>query len=76
MSALTAVPVGEDLQLPLTLSHGGINVIQFQLDVVDGELTDRNNAAIIQINGVRDRLRVLIVSMASLIHVGGRFATC
>ena len=56
------VPVGEDLQLPLTLSHGGINVIQFQLDVVDGELTDRNNAAIIQINGVRDRLRVLLVS--------------
>jgi hypothetical protein len=28
----------------------------------NGELTDRNNAAIVQINGVRDRLRVLLVS--------------
>ena len=27
-----------------------------------GELTDRNNAAVVQINGVRDRLRVLLVS--------------
>jgi hypothetical protein len=25
-------------------------------------LTDRNNAAVVQINGVRDRLRVLLVS--------------
>jgi hypothetical protein len=29
---------------------------------VEGELTDRNNAAVVQINGVRDRLRVLLVS--------------
>ncbi len=28
----------------------------------EGELTDRNNAAVVQINGVRDRLRVLLVS--------------
>ncbi|MEN8839604.1 MAG: hypothetical protein ABF288_00640, partial [Octadecabacter sp.] len=27
-----------------------------------GELTDRNNEAVVQINGVRDRLRVLLVS--------------
>ncbi len=56
------VPVGEDLELPLTLKRGGMNVIQFQLAVAEGELTDRNNAAVVQINGVRDRLRVLLVS--------------
>ncbi|MEM8554991.1 MAG: hypothetical protein AAGF71_09240 [Pseudomonadota bacterium] len=56
------LPVGRDLDLPLTLSHGGMNVIQFTLDDSPGELTDRNNAAVIQINGVRDRLRVLLVS--------------
>ncbi len=56
------VPVGRDLDLPVTLSHGGMNVIQFQLAEAEGELTDRNNAAVIQINGVRDRLRVLLVS--------------
>jgi hypothetical protein len=56
------VPVGEDLDLPVTLPHGGMNVLQFQLATAEGELTDRNNAAVVQINGVRDRLRVLLVS--------------
>ncbi|MCV2871672.1 hypothetical protein OEZ71_05135 [Defluviimonas sp. WL0050] len=56
------VPVGEDLDLPLTLDHGGQNVVQIRLAVEEGELTDRNNMAVIQINGVRDRLRVLLVS--------------
>ncbi|MFT7059670.1 MAG: hypothetical protein ACJASV_002181 [Pseudorhodobacter sp.] len=56
------VPVGEDLELPVTLPHGGMNVLQFQVELAEGELTDRNNAAVVQINGVRDRLRVLLVS--------------
>ena len=56
------VPIGEDLKLPVTLQHGGINVIQFALPEQPGELTTRNNAAVVQINGVRDRLRVLLVS--------------
>ncbi|KIN74638.1 membrane protein [Sulfitobacter guttiformis] len=64
------VPIGEDLELPVTLPHGGRNVIRFSLPQADGELTDRNNSAIIQINGVRDRLRVLLVSGEP--HAGGR----
>lgn len=56
------VPLGQELELPLTLSHGGLNVVQFTVPVADGELTDRNNTAVLQINGVRDRLRVLLVS--------------
>jgi hypothetical protein len=64
------VPVGEDLKLPVTLPHGGRNVIQFTLPEADGELTDRNNTALIQMNGVRDRLRVLLVSGEP--HPGGR----
>ncbi|MBJ3762188.1 hypothetical protein ILP92_05455 [Maribius pontilimi] len=56
------VPVGQDLELPVTLPHGGRNVIQFSTPLAEGELTDRNNAAVVQINGVRDRLRVLLVS--------------
>ncbi len=56
------VPVGRPMELPLTLPHGGMNVIQIATPVLDGELTDRNNAAVVQINGVRDRLRVLLVS--------------
>jgi hypothetical protein len=56
------VPVGEDVDLPVTLPHGGMNVLQFAVAPVEGELTDRNNSAVVQINGVRDRLRVLLVS--------------
>lgn len=56
------VPLGQDMELPLMLPHAGMNVLQFETPLAEGELTDRNNAAVIQINGVRDRLRVLLVS--------------
>jgi len=56
------VPVNEDIELPIDLPHGGMNVMQFSTPVQDSELTDRNNEAVVQINGVRDRLRVLLVS--------------
>ncbi len=64
------VPIGQDLELPVTLPHGGRNVIRFWVPEADGELTDRNNSALIQMNGVRDRLRVLLVSGEP--HPGGR----
>ncbi|WP_147111764.1 hypothetical protein [Tateyamaria sp. syn59] len=64
------VEIGEDIELPISLPHGGRNVIQFTVPEADGELTDRNNTALIQINGVRDRLRVLLVSGEP--HAGGR----
>ena len=64
------IPIGQDIELPVTLPHGGRNVIQFTTPGVESELTDRNNAALIQMNGVRDRLRVLLVSGEP--HPGGR----
>ena len=64
------VPIGQDLSLPLTLPHGGMNVIEFTVPETPGELTTRNNSALVQINGVRDRLRVLLVSGEP--HAGGR----
>ena len=56
------VPVGQDLDLPIELPHAGMNVLQLSVGAQPGELTDRNNMAVVQINGVRDRLRVLLVS--------------
>ncbi|NDK35315.1 glutamine amidotransferase [Rhodovulum sulfidophilum] len=56
------VPVGQTLDVPVVLDHAGQNVIQFSVAAEEGELTERNNAAVVQINGVRDRLRVLLVS--------------
>ncbi|MBE1285155.1 MAG: hypothetical protein GJ676_17725 [Rhodobacteraceae bacterium] len=64
------MPVGVDVELPVTLTHGGRNVLQFTVPTAEGELTERNNAALVQINGVRDRLRVLLVSGEP--HAGGR----
>ncbi len=64
------IPIGLDVELPITLPHGGRNVIQFTVPHAEGELTDRNNTALIQMNGVRDRLRVLLVSGEP--HPGGR----
>lgn len=56
------IPVGKPVTVPLILPHGGMNVIHFTVPEVTGELTTRNNSAVIKINGVRDRLRVLLVS--------------
>jgi hypothetical protein len=64
------VPVDAPVKVPLVLEHGGRNVIRFTVPTARGELTDRNNSALVQINGVRDRLRVLLVSGSP--HVGGR----
>jgi len=64
------IPIGREMELPITLPRGGRNVIQFTVPEAEGELTDRNNTALVQINGVRDRLRVLLVSGEP--HAGGR----
>jgi len=55
-------PVGQDMELEITLDRGGMNVLHFVLDPAPDELTARNNEAVVQINGIRDRLRVLLVS--------------
>ncbi|MCY4292552.1 MAG: hypothetical protein OXC72_12460 [Roseovarius sp.] len=65
-----AAPVGEDVKTELKLPHGGRNVIEFSIPAHDGELAIRNNVALMQINGVRDRLNVLLVS--GMPHAGGR----
>ncbi len=57
-----SVPVNRSVTLPVTLQRGGLNVLQIATPEVAGELTGRNNGAIVSINGVRDRLRVLLVS--------------
>jgi hypothetical protein len=56
------VPVGKSVELPITVGNPGANVVE--LDVAPGpnELTLDNNRALFTINGVRDRLRVLLVS--------------
>ncbi len=56
------LPTNEDIELPITIPHAGANIVQLQVTGTQNELTLRNNNAVLSINGVRDRLRVLLVS--------------
>ncbi|MEM7210723.1 MAG: hypothetical protein AAF479_02345 [Pseudomonadota bacterium] len=62
--------LGEATDLALVIEHGGPTVVDIQLVPMEGELTERNNRIISTVNGVRDRLRVLLVSGEP--HPGGR----
>ena len=56
------VPVGRDVPLSIPIDHGGPNVLELAVDAGPRELTLINNRAAVVVNGVRDRLRVLLVS--------------
>lgn len=56
------IPAGAETEIPLILEHGGRNIFEFEAGEGAAELTMENNRAAITINGVRDRLRVLLVS--------------
>ncbi|HYD70208.1 hypothetical protein [Azospirillum sp.] len=56
------VPVGVDIPYDFTVEHGGQNVLEVEVESARQELTLANNRAAVVVNGVRDRLRVLLVS--------------
>lgn len=56
------VPVGRSVELPITVGNPGANVVELEVAAGQNELTLDNNRALFTINGVRDRLRVLLVS--------------
>ena len=53
---------GELTNLELTLPHGGENVIEIEASAGPKELTLLNNRAAVVTTGIRDQLRVLLVS--------------
>jgi hypothetical protein len=56
------VPVGRSVELPIVVGNPGANVVELEVGAGPSELTLDNNRALFTINGVRDRLRVLLVS--------------
>jgi hypothetical protein len=56
------VPVGQNATIHVPVAHGGENVIELEARPGPAELTLENNRAVVAVNGVRDRLRVLLVS--------------
>lgn len=69
-SQTITVPIGRDVPLDVPIDHAGQNLLVLTTPAVEGELTPLNNTAAITVNGIRDRLRVLLVSGEP--HIGGR----
>ena len=60
--ATRTVPVGMPQNVDIAIPHGGQNIVEIEAAPVPGELTTVNNRAVVTIDGVRDKLRVLLVS--------------
>jgi hypothetical protein len=56
------VPVGEEFALTFGIEHGGQNLLEVEVETAPGEISPINNKAMVVVNGVRERLRVLLVS--------------
>src|ERR1700726_1194018 len=56
------VPVGTLENVDIAIPHGGQNTVEIEAAPLPGELTTVNNRAVVTIDGVRDKLRVLLVS--------------
>lgn len=57
-----SVPVGRDHRIMVPIQRGGPTVVEIEAEARPGEVSTRNNRQVVTINGVRDRLRVLLVS--------------
>ena len=56
------VPVGVPQSVTVPIPHGGRNIVEIEASPLANELTQVNNRAVVTIDGVRDKLRVLLVS--------------
>ena len=56
------VTPGQTVEVPITVDHAGQNIVEITAPPLDGEISLQNNRAVAVIDGVRDRLRVLLVS--------------
>jgi hypothetical protein len=56
------VTPGQQVNIQVPVPHAGQNIIEIEAAPIQGELTQVNNRAVVTIDGVRDKLRVLLVS--------------
>lgn len=60
--AVEQATIGQAMPLQVTIPGAGRNIIELAIDREPDELTDTNNRAIALIDGIRENLRVLLVS--------------
>jgi len=56
------VVIGREHRIEIPITRAGPSVVELAVDPLPGEVSPINNRAVVAINGVRDRLRVLLVS--------------
>ena len=64
------VIVGDHHEVRVALPHAGISVVRLEVAPNPGEITTVNNRAVLPINGVREGLKVLLISGEA--HTGER----
>ena len=57
-----SVPVGGTAKIEMAFPHSGTNLVELELETAPGELTPANNRVVVEAEGVRENLRVLLVS--------------
>ncbi len=53
---------GQTVNVDIDIKHAGPNIVEIEASPLDNELTLVNNRAVVAIDGVRDKLKVLLVS--------------
>ncbi|KIZ33857.1 MULTISPECIES: membrane protein [Rhodopseudomonas] len=53
---------GQTVNVDIDIKHAGPNIVEIEASPMENELTLVNNRAVVAIDGVRDKLRVLLVS--------------
>src|SRR3954462_1954453 len=53
---------GQTVNIDINIKHAGPNIVEIEASPLENELTLVNNRAVVAIDGVRDKLRVLLVS--------------
>jgi len=53
---------GQTSSVDIDIKHAGPNIVEIEASPLENELTPVNNRAVVSIDGVRDKLRVLLVS--------------
>jgi hypothetical protein len=53
---------GQTVNVDVDIKHAGQNIVEIEASPLENELTQVNNRAVVSIDGVRDKLRVLLVS--------------
>src|SRR3954470_11616927 len=53
---------GQTASIDVDIKHAGPNIVEIEASALENELTLVNNRAVVAIDGVRDKLRVLLVS--------------